>query len=133
MENIAERNIDINDSTNSNHYVKNADLLKELIISNKNGELTMNAIRMFELMISKIQSKKKYIDPDAMEDCRAQAIMDCLMYWKSFNPEKGSNPFGYFTSVITNGLAKGWNQLHPEDKKAEGAIFTSINNNIHSI
>jgi len=60
-------------------------------------------------------------------------MLDCLQYWRGFDPEKSNNPFAYFTSVITNGLAKGWNAFYPQNKQVPGAIFTSIDNNIYSI
>ena len=47
------------------------------------------------------------------EDCKQTALLDCLQYWRGFDPEKSNNPFAYFTSVITNGYAKGWNTLYP--------------------
>ena len=86
-------------------------------------------------MVENISSKKKYPSKEEKEDCQQQAILDCLLYWKSFDPSKSAqpNPFAYFTSLITNGIAKGWNSLHPENKEAKGAIFTSIDNNIYSI
>lgn len=90
---------------------------------------------MLQLMVKNISSKKKYPNYDEKMDCQAQAMMDCLLYWKSFDPSKSANPnpFAYFTSLITNGIAKGWNALHPENKKAKGCIFTSLDNNIHSL
>ena len=84
-------------------------------------------------MVDNIASTKTFKDPDVKDDCKQQAILDCLQYWKGFNPEKSNNPFAYFTSVITNGLAKGWNAFYPQNKKAAGAIFTSIDNGIYSI
>jgi hypothetical protein len=55
------------------------------------------------------------------------------MYWERFDATKSNNPFAYFTSVIVNGIAKGWNKLHPENKKVEGARFISLDNNIHNL
>lgn len=116
-------------------YVSNPALLKQIIISKEQGELTDEALQMLMLMVENISSKKKYPSKEEKEDCQQQAILDCLLYWKSFDPSKSAqpNPFAYFTSLITNGIAKGWNSLHPENKKAKGAIFTSIDNNIYSI
>lgn len=59
-------------------------------------------------------------------------MLDIVTYWKNFDPEKGTNPFAYFTSMIVNGLSKGWARLHPECKKCPDATFTSLNNNIYT-
>jgi hypothetical protein len=90
---------------------------------------------MLSLMVDKIIEKngKYFKTPEDKEDVKQSALLDCLMYWRNFDPEKSNNPFAYFTSVITNGYAKGWNTLYPQNKKAKGAIFTSIDNGIYSI
>lgn len=88
---------------------------------------------MLMLMVENIAAKKIFPCQEVKEDCMQQAIMVCLMYWRGFDPEKSNNPFAYFTSCITNGLAQGWNAFYPQNKKAKGAIFTSIDNNIYSI
>jgi len=88
---------------------------------------------MLLLMINNISAKKTYKDKEVEKDCKQQAILDCLKYWRRFDQEKSNNPFAYFTSVITNGLAKGWNEFYPQNKQAAGAIFTSIDNGIYSI
>lgn len=125
-------------------YVSNPFLLKEIIKSREQDELTPDALKMLMLMVDKISNCRVYRDEEEREDCKQQARLDVLLYWRSFDPSKSENPnpFSYFTSLITNGIAKGWNQLHPEDKKSKGwnprnpnapAIFTSIDNNIFSL
>lgn len=114
-------------------YVRNADLYAEILKSKEQGELTETAIRMLMLMVENIQKKCYYKDPEDKKDCAATAIMDVYMYWNAFNPEKTTNPFAFFTSVITNGLAKGWDKLYPMNRKCPDAKFTSIDNNIHSL
>ena len=116
-----------------NEYVSNPALLKEIIKSKEQDELTNNAIQMFLLMIENIQRRMYYKDPEEKKDCASSAMLDVIMYWRNFNPEKSTNPFAFDTSVITNGIAKGWDKLHPETKKCPGARFTSLDNNIHSL
>ena len=114
-------------------YVSNPFLFKEIMRSKEQDELTNDAVQMLLLMIENISAKKTYKDKEVEKDCKQQAMLDCLQYWRGFDPEKSNNPFAYFTSVITNGLAKGWNAFYPQNKQAPGAIFTSIDNNIYSI
>lgn len=133
MANIKTSNIEgIKVDKTGREYVSNPFLLAEIIKSKEKGELTSNALQMLLLMIENIQRKRYYKTPEEKEDCASSAIYDVLMYWQNFNPEKSTNPFAFYTSVITNGLAKGWDKLHPENKKCPGARFTSLDNNIHS-
>lgn len=88
---------------------------------------------MFMLMVENIQRKCYYKDPEEKKDCAATAMMDIVLYWRAFNPEKSTNPFAFYTSVITNGLAKGWDKLHPTNRKCPDARFTSLDNNIFTL
>ena len=84
-------------------YVKNKELLEEMIKSKEQDELTPRAIKMLTLICENIIRDR--------QDCLQGAILDCLMYWRSFNPEKSSNPFAYFSSVAANGIGKQWRKL----------------------
>lgn len=101
----------------SNIYLKNKDLLREIIKSKEEEKLTDEAMRMLMLLLDKISSSFSYELEDDKQDCKAFAVLDLLMYWKGFKPEKSSNAFSYYTSIILNGLYKGWNHLHPRKYK----------------
>ena len=108
------------------HYLNNKDLYLEIIESKKNNKLTKNAESMFILLTARVASKLSYLNPDDREDCMGFAHLDVFKYWRNFDPEKSSNAFAYYTSIIKRGLAKGWNHLHP--KKYEGTIRMSGSN-----
>lgn len=93
------------------HYVKNSELRAELIKSGELGELTDRAVDMFVQIATKLSSKLKYNDPADREDCISYAILDCLRYWRDYDPEYSENAFAYITSVCLNGFAKGWRAL----------------------
>lgn len=114
-------------------YVPNQALYDEIIKSKEQDKLTDAAVEMFQLMVENIQRKCYYKDPEEKKDCAATALMDLILYWRAFNPEKSSNPFAFYTSVITNGLAKGWDKLHPTNRKCPDARFTSLDNNIYNL
>lgn len=96
-------------------YLKNSELLKEIIISKEKDELTSEAVRMFIILSNEISRKLRYKEPMDREDCVAFAIYDLLKYWRSFDPTKGTNAFAYYSQVAKAGLAKGWSKLHPKD------------------
>ena len=112
-------------------YVKNADLRNEIIKCKENDELSKEALNMFILMANKFSNKLFYIYPEDKEDCIAYAIMDCYLYWKSYNPEKSQNAFAYFTQVIKHGFAKGWRKLYGRFPKSKKISISS--NNIYTI
>lgn len=118
------------------HYLKNKDLYAEIIKSKEQDFLTEKAINMFILLSEKVSMKMKYKDPEDRLDCIAYAQLDLLKYWRSFNPEKSTNAFAYYTEVIKRGFAKGWGHLHP--KKYAGTIsldggFVDSSEGIYSI
>ena len=110
-------------------YVSNPYFLKEMIKSKEQGELTPDALKMIYLIAENLTRKKYFKLNEDREDCIQNAMLDALLYWKSFDPEKSNNPFAYFTSLLTNGLAKGWRKLYGKFKASE---MTSLDNNIHS-
>ena len=111
-------------------YVSNPYLLQEIMKSKAQNELTPEAIQMFQLMIENISAKKHYNDPEDRKDCWQSAYLDILLYWRGFDPEKSKNPFAYFTSLIVNGMNKGWHKISGKIKTSD---MNSIDNNVHSL
>ena len=114
----------------SNHFVSNAELRDEIIKSKELNELTPRAVELLMRMANEASKRLKYRDEEDRKDCIAFALMDVVKYWRSFNPEKSSNPFSYFTQMIKNGFAKGWRKLHPISSLDQVSIS---NDNFYSI
>jgi DNA-directed RNA polymerase specialized sigma subunit len=102
------------------HYVKPKEFYEEIIISKSKNALTPRAQEMMIKIANKASQRLVYKNPEDRKDCISAAYLDLLKYWRSFNPEKGSNAFAYFTEIAKKGFAKGWNQIHP--KKYKGTI-----------
>lgn len=100
-------------------YVKNKDLLAEIIKSKEQDQLTSKAMEMLMKMAREISKVFKYKYEEDREDCISYAIEDILKYWRNFDPNKSSNAFAYYTQMIKNGFGKGWRALYPikESKK----------------
>lgn len=113
-------------------YLKNEDLLNELIKSNEHDKLTDTAICMFQDMIKNIMRPLSYKYIEDKEDCQQQAMLDILVGWRTFNVNhpKG-NAFSYFTQTIKNGIAKGWNEIH--DIKSSEKIYISIEDGVYNL
>ena len=72
---------------------------------------------MLKLLADRSVRKMNYSNPDDRDDCLSWAYHDLFKYWRNFNPEKSNNAFAYYTSIIFKGLAKGWNEIHPQKYK----------------
>lgn len=96
------------------HYVNNKDFTRSIIEDKKTGELSAFSISCFVALANRAVNKMYYEDPRDREDCIQSAILDCVKYWKSFDPTKSKNPnaFAYFTQVCKMGYAKQWKAIH---------------------
>ena len=113
-------------------YVKNKDLLVEIIKSKEQDELTPEAVRMLSLIAENVIKKMVYQNPDDRDDCLQGALLDVLMYWRSFDPTKSSNPFAYFSSICVNGIGKMWRKLGRVNFPS--SLMTRLDGNtIHSL
>lgn len=109
------------------NYIDNKELHLELEKSNEIGELTPKCVKMFLLMVDRIQMKYRYVDIDDKFDCRSAAIEVVLNKWKTFKLDR-DNPFAYFTRMIANGLHAGWNEL--AKKRVEFSTSNVFNEDI---
>lgn len=48
----------------------------------------------------KLSTKPCFINYSFREEMISDAIENCIMYFKDYDPEKGQNPFAYFTQVV---------------------------------
>jgi hypothetical protein len=93
------------------HYVNNAEMLAAI----KEYKLALKTAKENEtphpripeylgkcvLMIAtKLSHKPNFINYSYRDDMISDGIENCVMCIDSFNPEKSSNPFAYFTQVI---------------------------------
>ena len=56
-----------------------------------------------------------------------EAVLNCILYFHNFNPDKGDNPFAYFTQVIKNSY---WRTIRNEKKKLYTKFKMMIETNI---
>lgn len=59
------------------------------------------------------------------------ALENCILYWESFDPEKGKNPFAYFTQVthyaFLRRIEKEKYQLYIKFKSLENFMVENVN------
>lgn len=76
-------------------------------------------------------TKRRFRNYQHAEDMKQDAVMLCIRYIDSFDPDRGSSPFSYFTSVITNGFFQSINNerryLYKKYKAIENSrLFENI-------
>lgn len=99
-------------------YVDDKELLKEIIISKENNNLTPRALELLMKIAKQANNPMKYKYSMDKEDCISRAYEDIWRYWRSFKPEHPkANVFAYFTRMVKYGYAKGFNELYPEIKQ----------------
>ena len=113
------------------NYLKNSDLLREILLSKEQDKLTDNAVRYLQRMVKECTKVMRYKEEADKEDCMAFAMLDLISYWNRFDPNKTNNAFAFFTQVIKNGLAKGWKKIH--NVKSTQMIRISEVNGIYNI
>lgn len=101
---------------NTRKNVRNEDLYNEIVKSKQRDELTPEAVDLFLLMIHKASTKFKYKNPDDRQDCMSEAISEVIKRWRSFNEVDHTNAFAYYSTVIFNGMCKGYNDLYPKNR-----------------
>jgi len=96
------------------HYVNNKEFTASIIECKGTDELSKFAISCFIALANRAVNKMYYEDYRDREDCIQSALLDCLKYWRGFDPAKSENPnaFAYFTQVCKNGYAKQWKAIH---------------------
>lgn len=106
-------------------YLSNKDLYCELIVSKAKGRLTKDAERMIIILGKNIIKKFYYSNPDDKFDCLQNGYIQMFQNWVSFDENKGTNAFAYFTEVFKRGAAAGWKSLY-KTKGDESAIVISL-------
>lgn len=84
------------------NYLNNKDMLAEVIASKQRGEMSNELAKMLMTLSHRYAMKGCYINYSFNEDMRAYAQMMLVRTWKSFDPNKSSNPFAFFTQCIKN-------------------------------
>jgi DNA-directed RNA polymerase specialized sigma subunit len=113
-------------------YLKNKDLLLEIIRSKEQSRLTPPAQKMLILLANKTIKKMRYYNPDDRDDCIQTGLVDMFANWHNFDPNKSTNAFAYFTEVFKRGIARGFNELYKKkgdpDNKHKVISIQSSNN-----
>lgn len=102
-------------ATRKKNYLNNGDLLKQLEQSRIDDKLTDDAVKMLRMLVDNFSTRFSYKNEMDRDDCKQEAMFAILRYWRSFDPEKSTNAFAYFTQIAKRGMAQAFNRLHKDD------------------
>ena len=91
-------------------YLTNKELLAEIINAKSQGFMTDKLARMLMMLTRKYAKKGNFVNYTYNEDMVSYALMMLVRTWNSFNPEKSSNPFAFYTQCIKNSFIQYLNQ-----------------------
>lgn len=83
-------------------YLNNKELLAEVRASKVAGEMSNTLARMLQLLCSNYARKGQFVGYSYNDDMQAYAMMMLVRTWRGFDPEKGTNPFAWYTQCIKN-------------------------------
>jgi hypothetical protein len=110
------------------NYINNKEFTDSVIESKEKDELQPFTIECFVMLANRAVERLYFRDPRDKEDCIQSALVDCIKYWRNFDPEKSDPPnaFAYFTQMCKNGYAKEWKKIHRKPGLEDGENVETI-------
>jgi len=106
------------------YYVNNKEMLEEFKKYRKTGKISEELGGMFLDIAKNILLKPNFIGYTWKEDMACGAVLTCVKYSKNFDPEKGSNPYGYISRICFN----YYKEYIKKQKRHSGIKETLYNN-----
>lgn len=91
-------------------YIRNKDLLAEVIKCREEGKMSDELAKMLTLLTARYGRSSQFGGYTFNEDMQAYAMMMLCKTWVGFNPEKGSNAFAYYTQCIKSSFKQFLNR-----------------------
>jgi hypothetical protein len=97
-------------------YLTNKELLAEVIECKKTGVMSNKLGAMFMKMVHKYGTKVNFCNYSYLEEMKGNAIVGLVKNWQSFDSDKYSNAFAYYTSCIHNQFIQELNYEKKQQK-----------------
>lgn len=104
-----------------NYFVKNDEFLRLLEEFKETKVLTDELGKVFVTMAKNMLFSKQFINysDDWKAEMESDALFNCCRYAGTFDTQKGSNPFAYFTRLIINAFIMRINKEKKKNSKEE--------------
>lgn len=112
----------------SNIYVKNADLLDEIIKYKKTNEISEELAKMLILIAENYSKKPNFIGYSWRNDMVSEALLTCIKYMHNFDPAKSRNPFAYISQICLRAF-----MMYIKKQKKHSEIKDTCYNNMWRI
>jgi hypothetical protein len=77
-------------------------MLEQVLLSRAAGKINDPLARMFILLVERFFSRANYRFYTYCDEMKSEALMQLSYAALKFDPEKSSNPFSFYTTVIAN-------------------------------
>lgn len=85
-------------------YVSQAELREEYLNSLKLGRCSDKLLKYARRIISRFTSTLEYVNKCDLDACIEYALGEFFQKWDTFNPERTSNIFSFYTTMLANDL-----------------------------
>jgi DNA-directed RNA polymerase specialized sigma24 family protein len=109
-------------------YLKNADLLAEVIRCKEAGKLSNTLAKMLYMLTSRYATKPNFSGYTYIDDMVAEALADLCKNALKFKPERSSNPFAFYTQCIHNSFL-GYLNNEKKHRRIRDAMLVEIGEN----
>lgn len=103
-------------------YIDNKTLIPLLEDFKATGKISDELGKCFLLLAKKLATDRSFRNYTYVEDFIQDGVECCLKYAHNYNPEKGTNPFGYFSQIMKFSFVNRIKQeghYHKVKKKAQ--------------
>ena len=98
------------------YYVRNKDLIPEIMKMNESGVISEELGRMLLLIAKNLSNKGNFINYTWKDDMIQEAVLTCCRYLKNFDLRKSNNPFAYITTICNHAFV---NYINKQKKHSE--------------
>lgn len=84
------------------NYLSNYNLLEQIAISKENKKMSNELLKMLTLLCDRFATRGNFSSYTYLEDMKMNALVNLCNTWSTFNAERSSNPFAYYTQSIKN-------------------------------
>lgn len=113
----------------NNFYVKNGDLISEIIEFKKLGKASEVLGKMLLTIAKNFSSKGNFSGYTWRNDMVSEAVLTCIKYLKNFDPERSNNAFAYITQICNNSF-KAYIKTQNKHSKIKDICFQMTENGV---